>query len=274
MSVVNAFEGNEEAIMHNDGANSLKAIADCLAHRFQKINLAQMDKVVLQDRHDTKCFFSLDKLNMLLPELAEYYYVLDIKNINCLQYDSLYFDTPDFRLYYEHHNKRANRYKIRYRQYVESDKLTFFEVKFKSNKDRTIKNRRRCAGINFELPQESEPLKAICPYLEGGLMPVVRIQYKRITLVSKDFTERATIDLNLQFDNAGVGKQLPNLVIAEIKQDKLNRRSPILQVLHKYHIGPSNISKYCLGIIYCHSSVKNNRFKPLLLKLKKLEAKT
>ncbi len=230
-----------------------------------------MEQVVLQDRHDTKCFFSLEKLSTILSELAGDYYVLDIKNINCLQYDSLYFDTPDLALYYEHHNKRSNRYKVRYRQYVESDRLTFFEIKFKSNKDRTIKNRRRCRDIEAQLPPESEQLKAVCPYLEQPLCPVVRIQYRRITLVNKNLSERVTIDLNLVFSNKNVEKSLPNLVIAEVKQDRLNRRSTILQILHKYHISPSNISKYCLGIIYCHSTVKSNRFKPLLQKVEKLQ---
>lgn len=247
----------------------LDRVSGCLSVGFDKIGLGDIERVNLQDRHDTKCYFSIDELAVLLPELSVDYYVLGIRGIYCLQYDSLYFDTPDFRFYYEHHNKRANRYKVRYRQYVESDKLTFFEVKFKSNKGRTVKNRRRCGGIGLGLPVESEGLRGFCPYLDGGIVPVVRIQYKRITLVRKDFTERVTLDVGLVFSCDGFFKCIPNLVIAEIKQDKVNRRSPILEVLHRYHIVPSNISKYCLGIIYCYGYVKCNRFKPLLRRMER-----
>ena len=39
-----------------------------------------------------------------------------------------------------HQNKKLNRYKIRQREYLISD-ISFFEIKFKSNKGRTIKKR-------------------------------------------------------------------------------------------------------------------------------------
>ena len=50
--------------------------------------------------------------------------------------------SADFDLYHRHHIGRSNRFKVRSRRYVESD-LCFFEVKYRNNKGRTIKNRIR-----------------------------------------------------------------------------------------------------------------------------------
>jgi hypothetical protein len=249
--------------------NIFQDIAQCLKANFDKISLPELEQVKLMDRYDTKCFFHINKLPDLLKNLANHYRVLEIANLQCLQYDSLYFDTADFGFYYNHHNERSNRYKLRYRQYVESNKLTFFEVKFKSNKGRTIKKRVKCTGIASQIPQESLPLLGETNLSYAALVPVVRIQYKRITLVNNDFSERVTIDIQLSFEQENQAHQLPEIAIVEVKQDKVNRRSPIMQVLHNNHIHPGSLSKYCLGMLLCYPQLKNNNFKKTMLRVQK-----
>lgn len=249
----------------------LQEIAQCLRTDFEKVLLADLDSVTLMDRHDTKCFFHINQLPSVLKSLSTHYRVLEVANLHCLQYDSLYFDTPDFNLYRYHHNQRSSRYKIRYRQYVESNKLTFFEVKFKSNKGRTIKTRVRCADIVPALPNESLPLLQNTSVADTTLLPVLRIQYKRITLVSKDFTERVTIDMLLSFEHEDTCYQLPEIAIIEVKQDKINRRSPIMQVLHDHKIYTGSLSKYCLGMTFCYPHLKANNFKKTMLRIEKLQ---
>jgi len=97
----------------------------------------------------------------------------------------------------------------------------------------------------------------------------VRIQYKRITLVNNDFSERVTIDIQLSFEQENQAHQLPEIAIVEVKQDKVNRRSPIMQVLHSNHIYPGSLSKYCLGILLCYPQLKNNNFKKTMLRVQK-----
>src|SRR5690349_14641030 len=99
-----------------------------------------MDKVELMNRKDTKFFFDKKKLPAIIDELLPHYKLLEINNTRLFSYKNIYFDTSDFFLYQQHHNKRVNRYKIRIRQYVESN-LSFLEIKFKNNTGRTIKSR-------------------------------------------------------------------------------------------------------------------------------------
>src|SRR4051812_12077582 len=111
-----------------------------ILREFSPITLEEMDEVKLQDRTDTKFVFAAKLLPSILEKLSKDCKVLEVNGIRLSRYETLYYDTDDFLLYNMHQNRRANRYKIRTRKYVESD-LNFFEIKFKNNKGRTIKER-------------------------------------------------------------------------------------------------------------------------------------
>ena len=70
---------------------------------------------------------------------------------NCYiqDYRSLYYDTVDRQFFLDHHNERVNRYKVRFREYVNSG-LSFLEVKCKNNKKKTIKNRIQVDAISSD----------------------------------------------------------------------------------------------------------------------------
>src|SRR5687767_7859268 len=108
--------------------------------QFAPISLDEMDGVKLMDRTDTKFLFKAEQLPAFLEQLATSYRVLEINDRRICRYETLYFDTADFQLYLCHQNGKLNRYKVRFRRYVESD-VSYFEVKLKNNKGRTIKTR-------------------------------------------------------------------------------------------------------------------------------------
>ena len=97
---------------------------------FQSTSLEKIDTVKLMNRRDTKFIFPRNKLLPLFDNLIPHYDVLEINKKRILDYESLYFDTDDYCFYHQHHSKKMNRYKLRYRNYVNSD-LCYFEVKFK-----------------------------------------------------------------------------------------------------------------------------------------------
>ena len=98
-----------------------------------------MDEVKLMNRTDTKFVFEYSLLNKLMEEIKAHYYVLDIDGIRLNAYRSLYFDTEDFKFYYEHHNGKKNRNKVRYREYMDSG-LCFLEIKKKTIRVRRLRN--------------------------------------------------------------------------------------------------------------------------------------
>ena len=88
-------------------------------------------------------------------------------------------------------------------------------------------------------------------------------------MVSTALQERVTMDTNLSYDGVIFNK---DLVIIELKQEKLNRLSPIFQALKAQSINPYSISKYCMGMANTNKDLKQNLFKPKFLKINNLTA--
>ena len=107
------------------------------------------------------------------------------------------------------------------------------------------------------------------PFNPHTLLPAVWVNYKRITLVGKNAPERLTIDFDLQFVKESQKIDMPNLIIAEVKQSK-KQESSFIQLMKRLHIREGGISKYCLAVIKTEKEIKKNSFKPKLLTLNKI----
>ncbi|MGZ4054960.1 MAG: polyphosphate polymerase domain-containing protein [Bacteroidia bacterium] len=227
---------------------------------FEPINLSEMDSVALMNRTDTKYIFRFDKLEGYLKRLLPYYRILEVNKVRSSKYETLYFDTPDFQMYRDHHRGKLNRYKIRHRIYVDSD-LHFFEIKFKNNKGRTIKSRIRREKINSVITDTAEKfLTEKTNFSAQNLVPKLWSNCSRITLVNRYSKERLTLDINLQFKNDEIEKNLPNIVIAEVKQEKL-AASPFIKLMKEERVKQGSISKYCYGVIFLYNEIKSNNFR-------------
>jgi hypothetical protein len=240
-----------------------------LLNTFQPVTLAEMDTVKLMNRTDIKFFFNAAKLTEILERANESYFVLEISGSRQFRYLTTYFDTPEFLLYNEHQNGKLNRYKIRQRRY-DATGAEFFEIKFKTNKGRTLKSRIENNQEHVLNEATDFFLKNRTPYKAANLNKVLRNDFIRITLVNKEFTERATLDYDISFSNFIHNKGVPQLGILEIKQDKESDVSPLAQIMKNLGIRPKGISKYCLGVALLCDGVKTNRMKPQLLKINNL----
>ena len=227
-----------------------------------------MDSVELMNRTDTKFVFRESDLTAFLEKLKNTYRVLEVNGYRVSRYETLYFDTTNFDLYHAHQRGKPSRFKIRCRKYVESN-LNFFEIKFKNNKERTIKDRIRQNTINGKIETVAEKLLIEkTPLLAKNLEAKLWTNFSRITLVNKLYPERVTLDLKLNFKNNSGGKSIQNLVIAEVKQDK-TVLSPFLDLMKEHHVRKGSMSKYCYGVINLFNHIKHNNFKPNLILIKK-----
>ena len=234
-----------------------------------------MDRVKLQNRTDTKFVFNADILPTILDEIKEYYSILEIKEKRTNNYKTLYYDTKDLRSYIQHHNGKANRIKVRFRKYIESD-LNYLEVKFKNNKSRTIKARIKTKGIETELTDISKQFVFDNSYSffdDKEVIPVLWNSFTRLTLVHKTANERLTIDLNLGFKSFSDNREenIPHIIIAEVKQEKASSNSDFIKAIRRHHIRQSSMSKYCVGTALLHKNLKQNNFKERILKINKLK---
>ncbi len=242
-----------------------------LIRAFSPIHLEQMDRVKLMNRVDTKFAFDLKILSEILPELVENYAILEINSVRTPSYQSQYFDDQNLTLYKDHHNGRTNRFKVRIRKYVESN-LLFLEIKHRF-KGRTIKKRIEVDDFKVNLTSEMNAFISDNKAAKSALMPILENAFHRITLVNKTKNERLTLDFNLSFKRDNTTKEFKNLVIAELKQEKIDRTSPFFAAMKNRIIRPYRLSKYCLGAmaLYEKEKIKINRFKRKYIYLQKIE---
>lgn len=253
-------------------AHAADAHADTqrLLARFAPIGLGEMDAVALQNRTDTKYLLSADQLAQALRAVAGHYRVLAIDGVRLNPYQTVYFDTPDFALYMQHHAGKRNRYKVRSRRYVVTGQ-SFIEVKLKAGAGRTVKRRVPTAAFATTCtPALAGFVAATVPAGALGLAPVLWNEFARITLVSDARAERLTIDLDLRFWQGERRAELPGIAVAEVKQAGADRSSAFVQQMHAAAIRPTGFSKYCIGVSLLYPHVKHNTFKPKLRLVHKL----
>lgn len=237
------------------------------------ITLDEMKDVKLMNRVDTKFLVTSDQLLAILNGIHEHYYAQEVEGKRLSAYDTVYYDTPDLRMYTIHHDRHLVRDKVRVRTYVDSH-LTFCEVKHKTNKGRTKKKRIEIpTGIDVTVdPVASAFLRERQPYPLERLSPNLETVFDRFTLVNFEKTERLTIDCNLNFNNfvSGTSASMDSLVIMELKQDG-RARSLLKEVLFDLRIKPYKISKYCIGTAMTRPEVRQNRFKKKIRRINKLK---
>ena len=238
---------------------------------FMPITLEEMDQVGLMNRTDTKYVFHAGLLPGILTQASQNYKMLTIGETRLFQYNSLYYDTEGLKFFLDHHNGLRPRYKVRFREYVDTD-VTFLEIKRKTNSGRTRKSRKKVDEIETVLSHSSlEYIKQCTSAGTLSLKPSLWTLFNRQTLVFLDEDERITIDTDLSFSYAGQEKRLPNLVICEVKRDASAGTSQFMRLLKQHFVYPGNLSKYCMGTVLLKRNIKRNRFKSCLHKINKLE---
>jgi hypothetical protein len=136
-----------------------------------------------------------------------------------------------------------------------SDGQSFFEIKQKTNKGLTIKER-------YQEPTDQF----------NGLIPQIEVVYDRITMYDKNFDEKLTFDFNLSFRNNQSEIRFDSIVIAETKKMKFTHSTFVNEIKSK-KIESNSLSKYCLGMASLNPNLKQNNFKAVLHAINKLKNK-
>lgn len=223
---------------------------------FDTIPLSYLqDKAPLLNRKEIKFIVPIALLDSVLNDCKDEYYLLKINNESIFRYSTNYYDTMDLQLYFDHHKGKGNRYKIREREYVQSD-LKYVEIKTKTNKNQTTKYRKEIK----DWLEAKDFIQDHTKILESDLHQSLYSEYTRITLLHKEKKEKITLDFNLGFYEEQKSIQYNNIVIAEVKAEKI-MAIHFNEIMKKYKIRSGSLSKYCLGLVSLHPKLKKNNFK-------------
>ena len=261
---------NWRIIGSNRSRRSLITNLTAILEGFQPISLNEMDSVALLNRVDHKYVLSFATLQHTLLALKTEYRVLVVNGNPLNHYRTLYFDTPGFRLYNNHVNGLAERYKVRSREYLDTH-LNYLEVKHKTRKDRTIKKRLLTqAPLRRVTSEAGKWLDQFIPWGNDYLEPKTWNTFTRITIVNLESCERVTIDVDIAFYNADHISLLEGVAVAEVKQNGHDHLSPFRRMMREQHIPTQSFSKYCVGTSLVFDSVKKNSIKKTLLQIKRI----
>ena len=241
----------------------------------EPITLPEMDSIKLMNRIDSKYLTNESVLLTILRDAhAEGYRALVVEGKKVSPYNSMYYDTPELRMFLDHHNRRMVRQKVRTRVYVASGQ-TFLEIKHKNNKKRTKKKRTEIDNsLFFDFRSDAAAADFLAnnsAFTVDSIVPQMETIFNRITLVNAAKTERLTIDTNLRFVNhtTGLKSSLKNAVIIELKQDG-RADSQMKRILLNHRVKPTRMSKYCIGTTITNPNVKSNRFKKKIRRIEKV----
>ena len=221
---------------------------------FEKIDfLSVSPQLLFTDRRDTKYIFHYLDWEDIMDALQDNYYVVEHHGKVSQIYSTVYYDSSDLKYYIAHHNGHGNRVKMRTRTY--EDGISFFEVKQKTNRGITLKERYADNRDHVD-----------------GLMPQIEVVYDRITFYDKTFKEKLTFDFNLKFRDLNSEIGFSSIVIGESKKIKTTYSS-FIETIKRRKIKSSSVSKYCLGIASLNKGIKQNNFKSLIHNINKLKNK-
>ena len=239
-------------------------------NQFSSISLEKTNQVALMNRIELKYYFHINRLNGLLSPLLNDYFVLEINRIRQMPYLTHYFDTSENKMYLSHHNGMLPRFKLRKRKYQITE-MSYLEIKRKQNKGNTIKKRVSSDFNKIISDMDKNFISSHTPFTIPQLNLSLINSFDRITLIDKQYKERCTIDLNIEFRKEEKIKKLPNLVLVEIKSHREQTHSIFGKTLFNERIFTSSFSKYCMGRAYTSPEVKRNLFKETIRAIEKLK---
>jgi hypothetical protein len=223
----------------------------------------------LDRRVDTKFVLSEGEAEALMIALQGDYAVVLAGEQPEAHYENLYFDSADFVCLRDHYKGRRPRFKVRVRHHLERA-LSFLETKEKQANERTLKSRQtRCFRDESLQADALAFIEEHSRLAANTLIPAMRIDFSRTTLVGIETAERITIDRNLRFARGEEEAELAGGIIVEVKQPRLAPRSPVMRALREVRALPLSISKYCTGAQLLLPSVNPKQYNPKLRLLRR-----
>lgn len=228
---------------------------------FATISLDKIKGIGLTNRIDTKYVADCNIVAQLLESIVGDYVIVAESTAHPIEhYRTTYFDTSDLDMYRLHRCGALPRHKVRVRNYRSSGDR-FVEVKVKDNHKRTHK--KRIATISDDLTLADAFISDNSGYVTSELRPSLVTEFRRLTLVDKNLTERITIDTDLRFFNPTkrTSADLSALAIIEIKH-AATCAPGFARILSDHRLRPVHFSKYCTGLILTDPTLPQGRLKP------------
>lgn len=238
--------------MKSESIPSLKSAIFSLekaSGHFNRIAHDEVKEEAFKARQEKKFLCGLSQVTPLLSLLPAQSLIVGQQKAIGQAYRSLYFDSPDFYHYLQHHRGALPRSKFRLRTY---DEQAFFaEIKRKTNRGVGEKERIALNSLHANnIPKEFWP---------EGLEAKLETAYYRIAFYEPVHQSRLTIDLDFSVSAQENKWHFPEIAIIECKSG-LGGKSLFHDSLRQSRLMAQDFSKYCFGVNQGYPEIKRNRF--------------
>lgn len=230
---------------------------------FAPISLAELlNDAAFLTRKDRKYLVPTRVLATFLDVLDPTTRVLEIDGRQTLGYQSAYFDDARLSAYHAARCRRAHRFKVRTREYLDTGECNL-EVKVRDGRGRTVKHRTpHEMDCPLTLHDTERTWLGSFPFL-AGLEPSLDVHlltsYQRTTLLLPEATGRVTIDRQLVFATpSGIEFNVADLVVIETKGS--GRPTQADRILWRLGYRPVSLSKYAVGMCVLNAALPANRW--------------
>ena len=247
----------------------MKCIKDPLKE-FQTMDMAEFFKLkdpLSDSRKEHKFLLPIEVVPEFLEFIRSEYFLITDGESPVHHYQTVYFDTADYKFFNLHRQGKYNRIKVRLREYKTLQANSFIECKRKVKGRKTHKYRIRIQNIsdhhlNHDFIRENlqeHGLKV------EDLSHTLKMSYDRIFLYAKNGQRRISIDYDLvaKTESSEPLGIVPGYAILEIKEEGLPHK--IIRYLKREHgIRQTSFSKYCVALCLLEPGLKINKWKQTL----------
>lgn len=225
------------------------------------IGLAELEAIAaLLTRRDRKYIVPLPIAADLVVRLGADARVLEIAGRRRFRYESVYFDTPDRASYLGSARRRARRYKVRTRSYLDAGRC-LLEIKTRDPRGRTVKERReRAIELRDRLAAGDRQFLRSCPLIGSGVLelePALTTRYARTTLVVG--AARVTIDTDVEAGTPD-GRVVELLRMAIVETKSAGPPSDADRILWSLGHRPTRVSKFGTSLAALNPELPANKW--------------
>lgn len=208
-----------------------------------------------QKRFDRKYLIPADRIVSLLNSSRTNLLLLQIDGRQSSHYRSSYLDSAEYALYRDAAHKRRLRYKLRIREYRESDQ-SFIEMKSNGLRGANSKSRMPFSG---DIARDISSLTNMDELDAQSYSISALTEYERITLVASDRSMRITIDFDLGAGGPGGIEDIQrDWVIVEVKSAE--KSNLFERELWLFGFRPMKFSKYAFALHVAHPDLPSNKW--------------
>ncbi len=218
-------------------------------------------------RTDHKLLTRAERLPALLGLFVDDHAIVLAGGERIARYATTYLDTDELRCFSDHRRGRPHRAKVRWRDHLDRG-VTTLEVKQKTGRGETKKSRLEHPFLDHHLDEVARRfLGALVPFDTAAVRPVIENDFRRITFVAREADERVTVDLDVRFVADGHVVDLGDWAVIEIKTGGNPRLAPALARMRAQGLTETGFSKYAIGMIATHPSLRAGALRPWLRRL-------